>query len=294
MCDGYGNEDCTETWRSGASWNDAACDASKPYICGVCPSTSTNPTRFEYIADGLSQPDAEFQCTINGGHLASVHSEADSDLLDSMIDENGGSSTWIGYHDRPGEAGCTDDRHQGIGGNIAAETFIWTDGTASDYEDWAGGEPNDWQYFLQQARCDGTGNEDCAEIWRSGQDWNDANCDGRRPYICGYSQAVASGIICTTPADTTGYVITAEADLSVGGFDVSVSCAAGYEGTAGATACATAGDYALAGCTATLPCCTTRACCSLNGGCCVGGCCLDFDHGCCVGGWSDGICNPSC
>jgi hypothetical protein len=190
-CDGSGNEDCTETWQGGATWNDAACDGEKPYICGVCPATSTNPTRFEYFADGLSQPDAEFQCTINGGHLASVHSEADSDLLDSMIDQNGGSSTWIGYHDRWDEAGCTDDRHQGIGGNIAANTFIWTDGTASDYEDWAGGEPNDWQD--DAARCDGTGNEDCAEIWRSGQDWNDAGCDGTKPYICGYSEAVPSG-----------------------------------------------------------------------------------------------------
>jgi hypothetical protein len=68
-----------------------------------------------------------------------------------MIDNNGGGSTWIGYHDRSAEAGCTDNRHQGIGGEIEA-----------------------------------TGNEDRTEIWRSGQDWNDANCDGTKPYICGY------------------------------------------------------------------------------------------------------------
>ena len=67
---------------------------------------------------------------------------------------------------------------------IEATSFIWTDGTTSDYEDWAGGEPNDWQDGV--ARCDGTGNEDCTEIWRSGQDWNDANCDGSKPYICGF------------------------------------------------------------------------------------------------------------
>ena len=89
------------------------------------------------------------------------------------------------------EAGCTDDRHQGIGGEIAATSFIWTDGTESDYENWAGGEPNDWQDGV--ARCDGTGNEDCTEMWRGGQDWNDANCDGAKPYICGFQATVADG-----------------------------------------------------------------------------------------------------
>ena len=87
-----------------------------------------------------------------------------------------------GYHDMGFEAGCTDDRHQGIGGNIAATTFVWTDASPSDYENWAAGEPNDWQNGA--AQCDGSGNEDCTETWRSGQDWNDANCDGSKPVIC--------------------------------------------------------------------------------------------------------------
>ena len=98
-----------------------------------------------------------------------------------------GGRAWIGYHDRFEEAGCTDDRHQGIGGNIAATTFIWTDGTPSDYENWAAGEPNDWQAGV--ARCDGSGNEDCTEAWRGGDNWNDANCDGSKQYICGYADS---------------------------------------------------------------------------------------------------------
>ena len=90
--------------------------------------------------------DAEDNCIASyGGHLASAHSQADSDAFNDMIDDNGGGSTWIGYHDMGFEAGCTDDRHQGIGGNIAAATFVWVDSSPSDYENWAGGEPNDWQ-----------------------------------------------------------------------------------------------------------------------------------------------------
>jgi hypothetical protein len=227
QCDGTGNEDCTETWQSGATWNDANCDGSKAVVCQVCPFThANNPTSFQYFADGLPKPAAEFQCIIRGGHLASLHSEDDSQLLDDMIDANGGGSTWIGYHDRAAEAGCTDDRHEGIGGLIEAVTFIWTDGTASDYEDWAGGEPNDWQ--AGQARCDGTGNEDCTEIWRSGQDWNDANCDGTKPYICGFGYAGLPNVRdittnsvdgdgdCRSDAATTCYtsgVLSTDADL---------------------------------------------------------------------------------
>jgi hypothetical protein len=34
--------------------------------------------------------------TTAGGHLASVHSQADQDLINDMVSE----SVWIGYHDR--------------------------------------------------------------------------------------------------------------------------------------------------------------------------------------------------
>ena len=98
---------------------------------------------------------AEDYCVENfGGHLASAHSQADGDAFEAMVT---GNTAWIGYHDMGFEAGCTDDRHQGIGGEIASATFVWTDASPSDYENWAGGEPNDWQDG--QAMCDGTGNE---------------------------------------------------------------------------------------------------------------------------------------
>ena len=184
-CDGTGNEDCTEAWNSGANWNDGDCAAEKPFICGVCPTRTQNPTAYQFFPDALSKPQAEFQCVILGGHLASLHSQADQDAVDEMITTD---SAWIGYHDRAAEAGCTDDRHQGIGGNIEATSFIWSDGTASDYENWADGEPNDWQDG--GARCDGSGNEDCTEMWRGGADWNDAACDLARPYVCGYQPTV--------------------------------------------------------------------------------------------------------
>ena len=183
MCDGTGNEDCTEMWQGGTTWNDANCDGSKPFICQTC-GAACNPTDFQVYDQAKSAAVAEDECLRQGGHLASAHSQSDADVIQALIGGAGLGTAWIGFHDRDQEAGCTDDRHEGIGGLIEATTFVWTDATVTDYDNWAGGEPNDWQAGV--AHCDGTGNEDCGEAWRSGADWNDANCDGNKPYVCGF------------------------------------------------------------------------------------------------------------
>ena len=105
-----------------------------------------------------------------GCNLASAHSQADQDAIDDLIPA--GQTAWIGFHDSHNEGGCEQ------------LSFIWFDGTPTDYTNWAGGEPNDWQAGV--AHCDGTGNEDCTEMWQGGISWNDANCDGARPFICGF------------------------------------------------------------------------------------------------------------
>ena len=53
--------------------------------------------------------------------------------------------------------------------------------------------------------------------------------------------------ICTQPTDTTGYVVTNNV-LNAEGFDVSVSCATGYEGEPSVSACSESGPYTLEGC----------------------------------------------
>ena len=56
---------------------------------------------------------------------------------------------------------------------------------------------------------------------------------------------------CTAPA-LTGYVVT-ESDLTALSFDVTIACAAGYEGTAAVTGCSATGNtasaYSVSGCT---------------------------------------------
>ena len=55
-------------------------------------------------------------------------------------------------------------------------------------------------------------------------------------------------IVCTQPSDITGYTVF-ETELSATtGFAVTAQCAAGWSGTAAATACTADGDYTLSGC----------------------------------------------
>ena len=67
----------------------------------------------------------EDTCIRQGGHLASLHSDEDSAAVKALIAGAGLGTAWLGYHDRYQEAGCTDDRHEGIGALIEA-SMIWS------------------------------------------------------------------------------------------------------------------------------------------------------------------------
>jgi hypothetical protein len=72
--------------------------------------------------DGLNRADAEAACIANGGHLASVHSDADVDAI-AALQPNG---AWLGLSDLDSECGCDGD------------CFLWSDGTPNDYNNWGG------------------------------------------------------------------------------------------------------------------------------------------------------------
>ena len=158
---------------------------------GIPPPPPAEACTFEFRDTAVSVSAAEDSCLTDGGFLASIHSQAEQDLVASFVTDR----AWIGYHDREQEAGCTDERHEGIGGNIEALTFVWMDGTPSDYENWSAGEPNDWHTGTGGARCDGTGHEDCTEIMASrNMQWNDAVCDNARPFVCRFCGAACEPV----------------------------------------------------------------------------------------------------
>jgi len=177
-CDGSATvgEDCTHV-NADNNWNDATCDTPRAYICQNC-GTIPGPTSFTKIDTAGDMWTAEALCHDQGGHLASVHSDADKDAIAAL----GSDGAWIGFHDTYAEAGCTGQS------NDVSETggFVWTDGTATDYLSWEGGEPNDWEGGVEN--CDGssTVGEDCSHVIAN-NNWNDATCDGNRAAICGFN-----------------------------------------------------------------------------------------------------------
>ena len=79
-----------------------------------------------------------------GGHLATITSQEENDFITSLIENGKHAAYWIGGTDRASEG-----------------SFAWSTGEAMAYQNWAANQPDDYAQ-----------NEDCMEIYRSGQ-WND-------------------------------------------------------------------------------------------------------------------------
>jgi len=88
-----------------------------------------------------------------GGDLASIHTDSMNDYFYSLTD--GSSHYWIGFSDQETEG-----------------TFVWADGSCSDFTQWNDGEPNQM------------GDEDCTTFWSESPRWNDWNCGSQAGYIC--------------------------------------------------------------------------------------------------------------
>ena len=173
-------EDCVHLKGDGL-WNDAACGGSRKYVCESC-GVPPAPTSFVKGEGSLPMAAAEIACIRTGGHLASIHSDADNEAAAAA----GGDGAYICFHDIFTEVGCASD------GNSADDYdsgFIWTDGTFVDYTNWNNGEPNDWNGSAAGgANCgqatDGAGGEDCIKM-RGDKLWNDVGCGGSSAFVCG-------------------------------------------------------------------------------------------------------------
>ncbi|CAJ1082520.1 macrophage mannose receptor 1 [Xyrichtys novacula] len=96
--------------------------------------------------------EAEDFCQAIGGNLMSIHSGDDLDDAPFHLSD----PAWIGFR---------------LG---ASEGFVWSDGSASNYDNWGYGEPNNHN-----------DDEHCAEVFSYyGRFWNDRNCENYNDWIC--------------------------------------------------------------------------------------------------------------
>ncbi|XP_069066163.1 C-type lectin-like [Pleurodeles waltl] len=127
-------------------------------VCGIHNWRLFGNTCYKLFRSKVSFASAELYCRrrIQGGRLASIHSSSDDRRLVRLY-PSGLTRAWLGgiY------------LQQG-------KSYVWTDGTNFNYQNWAPGEPNNYY-----------GKESCMEMFRNGK-WNDLPCHSRQAFICEY------------------------------------------------------------------------------------------------------------
>ena len=121
--------------ESGECFSKPTCDLS---IEGDC---------YVHIDQSVNWNKAESCCVAWGGHLASIHSDVENDLVNFI--RNKDKFTWIGLSDSASDG-----------------TYVWTDGTEFDYTNFAMNQP------------DSSNGESCFHFFdlARGEAWNDYNC----------------------------------------------------------------------------------------------------------------------
>ncbi|XP_061825748.1 galactose-specific lectin nattectin-like [Nerophis lumbriciformis] len=156
-------------------------------LCGICglmtggnadavvkvPSCPKGFTRvddrcFKFIHSERTFADAQLTCECLGADLASVTSDVENEILLELITIAKGdrlACTWIGYNDINTDG-----------------TFVWTDGTPRDFENFRNGEPND-NGPLDCVKING--DADAADpVLPTVVFWDAVDCDEEHYFLC--------------------------------------------------------------------------------------------------------------
>ena len=138
-------------------------------------ATEFNGHYYKMFDQGYIWDDVEAFCESWGGHLLTVTSEEEQKFIEGLLEDGTKKCYWLG---------ANDVREEG--------TFEWVTGEPWEYENWAGGEPNNG------------GLEDWAEIvtlrqygWNDGEREGDPNASGYSKDDHGFVCEWESGVIAT-------------------------------------------------------------------------------------------------
>ncbi|XP_059417233.1 ladderlectin-like isoform X1 [Carassius carassius] len=128
-------------------------------IAERCPNGWTNfgVRCFRFFSQSVNWVTAERNCQSLDANLASVHSKAENEFVQSLLPTSS-TRCWVGIHDGEQEG-----------------QWVWSDGTPYDYAYWCAGEPNN------------SGVENCGEVninQISNRCWNDLPCLNQIGYVC--------------------------------------------------------------------------------------------------------------
>jgi hypothetical protein len=128
---------------------------------GVCPCDVHHYGTAPYmVCDSTATwADAQATCWAVDYHLLTIDDAVEDLWIDGLVDSYSTEKWWMGFNDIDSEG-----------------SWVWEDGTAVGYTNWAAGEPND------------SGGEDCGQLNRYHPDttWNDEPCTSSFRYVCEY------------------------------------------------------------------------------------------------------------
>ncbi|XP_031175116.1 galactose-specific lectin nattectin-like isoform X1 [Sander lucioperca] len=129
------------------------------YGAPSCPTdwTSFGSRCFAFYGQPKTWIDAELFCQSAGGHLASIHSDAEHEFIRNNTNQVSSTdkNAWIGGFDAMKEG-----------------MWMWADGSQFDYQSWAVGKPDH-----------NGGTENCLEIYPD-ENWNNAACTNQASFVC--------------------------------------------------------------------------------------------------------------
>jgi hypothetical protein len=173
----------TTSWLAAGGWADHHCRERYTFICEVAPPMPSRPytastgNAFRFYATPLNKTDAEVECNMYGGHLASYLSLAEQAEVEQWYMDNGDllptftPSYWIGLSSTNG----------------TWPSFRWLDDapppTGSAYQHWGvdlydgSSEPN------SQGNCVVANYSQSADSPAT-FGWSDTRCNQKLPFMC--------------------------------------------------------------------------------------------------------------
>ncbi|XP_030609865.1 type-2 ice-structuring protein-like [Archocentrus centrarchus] len=111
---------------------------------------------FHYVTTRMTWANAEKNCLLLGGNLASVHNDMEYFEIQKLTATHGYRQAWIGGTDA-----------------VQKKVWFWSDGTPFHYSNWCPGESSNGR------------NDHCLRMNYSGAKcWDDVRCAIRLPSVC--------------------------------------------------------------------------------------------------------------
>ncbi|XP_071953791.1 macrophage mannose receptor 1-like [Antedon mediterranea] len=164
-------------FREDDAWDDVSCGAQRKAVCKkpdfqqMATSCSGNwlsygDSCYKFDNTQRNYAASEEYCTTQGGHMVSIHNDAENAFVIDKAQELDLRNTWIGLDD---------NGHENV--------FTFLDGTDFFRGGYTRGEPNDWG-----------GNQDCSYFpFRETYGWDDMRCSNSAQYICENVAPCAAG-----------------------------------------------------------------------------------------------------